>query len=215
MTKHVILVTGASSGFGLMTARALAQAGHIVYASMRETQGRNAPQVAAVVHWAAGRRADLRTVELDVQSDASSEAAIALILANAGRLDVIVHNAGHLMFGPAEAFTPDQYIQQYDVNVLGAQRVNPRRAARSCGASRARACWSGSAHPRRAAARRRFLAPYFAAKAAMDALAGLLFHRACAMGHRDHDHGAGCLHQGDQPLRPFRRSGGHHARRRI
>jgi NAD(P)-dependent dehydrogenase (short-subunit alcohol dehydrogenase family) len=44
MTKHVILVTGASSGFGLMTARALAQAGHIIYASMRETQGRNAPQ---------------------------------------------------------------------------------------------------------------------------------------------------------------------------
>ena len=40
MTKHVILVTGASSGFGLMTARALAEAGHIVYASMRETRDR-------------------------------------------------------------------------------------------------------------------------------------------------------------------------------
>jgi NAD(P)-dependent dehydrogenase (short-subunit alcohol dehydrogenase family) len=151
MTKYVILVTGASSGFGLMTARALAQAGHIVYASMRETQGRNAPQVAAVAEWAAGQQADLRTVELDVQSDASSEAAIAHILADAGRLDVIVHNAGHMMFGPAEAFTPDQYIEQYDVNVLGAQRVNVPRC-RSC-ASRATASWSGSARPRRAAAR--------------------------------------------------------------
>jgi NAD(P)-dependent dehydrogenase (short-subunit alcohol dehydrogenase family) len=77
MTKSVILVTGASSGFGLMTARALAEAGHTVYASMRDTQGRNAPQVVAVAEWAAERKADLRTVELDVQSDASSEAAVA------------------------------------------------------------------------------------------------------------------------------------------
>jgi NAD(P)-dependent dehydrogenase (short-subunit alcohol dehydrogenase family) len=46
MSKQVILVTGASSGFGLMTAKALAQAGYTVYASMRETEGRNAPQVA-------------------------------------------------------------------------------------------------------------------------------------------------------------------------
>src|SRR5882762_5392468 len=105
MSKQVILVTGASSGFGLMTVRALAQAGHTVYASMRETRGRNAPQVAAVGDWAAEQQVDLRTVELDVQSDASSEAAIAHILADAGRLDVIVHNAGHMMFGPAEAFT--------------------------------------------------------------------------------------------------------------
>jgi NAD(P)-dependent dehydrogenase (short-subunit alcohol dehydrogenase family) len=124
MSKHVILVTGASSGFGLMTARALAQAGHTVYASMRETTGRNAPQVTAVNAWAAEQKTDLRTVELDVQSDASAEAGVAHIVADTGRLDVIVHNAGHMVFGPAEAFTPEQFIQQYDVNVLGAQRVN-------------------------------------------------------------------------------------------
>jgi NAD(P)-dependent dehydrogenase (short-subunit alcohol dehydrogenase family) len=119
---------------------------------MRETQGRNAPQVAAVADWASGQQADPRTLELDVQSDTSAEAATAHILADAGRLDVIVHNAGHMMFGPAEAFTPDQYIQQYDVNVLGAQRVN--RAALPLLRKQARACWSGSARPRRAVARR-------------------------------------------------------------
>jgi NAD(P)-dependent dehydrogenase (short-subunit alcohol dehydrogenase family) len=43
--RYVIVITGASSGFGALTARALARAGHIVYASMRETAGRNAPQV--------------------------------------------------------------------------------------------------------------------------------------------------------------------------
>ena len=44
--SSIIVVTGASSGFGLMAARALAHAGHIVYAGMRDTAGRNAPQVA-------------------------------------------------------------------------------------------------------------------------------------------------------------------------
>jgi NAD(P)-dependent dehydrogenase (short-subunit alcohol dehydrogenase family) len=124
MSKSVILVTGASSGFGLMTAKSLAQAGHTVYASMRETNGRNAPQVAAIARWAAEQKVDLRTVELDVQSDVSADAGVAHLIADAGRLDVIVHNAGHMVFGPAEAFTPEQLSQQYDVNVLGTQRVN-------------------------------------------------------------------------------------------
>jgi NAD(P)-dependent dehydrogenase (short-subunit alcohol dehydrogenase family) len=169
MTKSVILVTGASSGFGLMTARALAEAGHTVYASMRDTLGRNAPQVVAVAEWAVERKADLRTVELDVQSDTSSGAAVAQILADTGRLDVIVHNAGHMMFGPAEAFTPEQYIRQYDVNVLGTQRVN--RAALPVMRSQGKGLlvWVGSSSTRGGTPP--FLAPYFAAKAAMDALA--------------------------------------------
>jgi len=52
MSKKVILITGASIGFGRLTAEALAKAGHIVYASMRETAGRNAPQVAALREFA-------------------------------------------------------------------------------------------------------------------------------------------------------------------
>jgi NAD(P)-dependent dehydrogenase (short-subunit alcohol dehydrogenase family) len=169
MSKSIILVTGASSGFGLMTAKALAEAGHTVYASMRETTGRNAPQVADVAAWAAENKADLRTVELDVQSDASADAGIAQIIADAGRLDVIVHNAGHMVFGPAEAFTPEQLIQQYDVNVLGAQRVNRAALPYLRGQHKGLLVWVGSSSTRGGAPP--FLGPYFAAKAAMDALA--------------------------------------------
>ena len=167
--SHTVLITGASSGFGLMTAKALALAGHVVYASMRETRGRNATRVADIAQWADAHRADLRTVELDVQSDASSQAAVEHVLAEAGALDVIVHNAGHMVFGPAEAFTPEQLMQQYDVNVLGTQRVNraalPHMRHRGSGLL----VWIGSSSTRGGTPP--FLAPYFAAKAAMDAVA--------------------------------------------
>lgn len=167
--SYTILVTGASSGFGLMTARALAQAGHTVYASMRETQGRNAPRVSEIAQWSKEQSVDLRTVELDVQSDSSVAAAIGSILKDGNGLDVIVHNAGHMVFGPAEAFTPEQMIQQYDVNVLGAQRVNRAALPSLRKAGRGLLVWVGSSSTRGGTPP--FLAPYFAAKAAMDSLA--------------------------------------------
>jgi NAD(P)-dependent dehydrogenase (short-subunit alcohol dehydrogenase family) len=121
--KEVIVITGASSGFGALAARTLARAGHTVYASMRETRGRNAPQVAEGQEYAAEHGVDLRAVELDVASEASAGAAIERIVTAHGRLDVVIHNAAHMVFGPAEAFTPEQFAQLYDVNVLSTQRA--------------------------------------------------------------------------------------------
>ena len=63
-------------------------------------------------------------ISVDVTSQASADAAIARILDEAGRLDVLIYNAGHMTFGPAEAFTPEQVAHLYDVNVVGTQRVN-------------------------------------------------------------------------------------------
>jgi NAD(P)-dependent dehydrogenase (short-subunit alcohol dehydrogenase family) len=121
--RKIIIITGASSGFGALTARTPAEAGHCVFASMRDTSGRNAPQVEAAAKFAKENKADLRTIELDVASQASADAAIEKIVSEHNRLDV-VHNAGHMVFGPAEAFTPEQLAELYDVNVLSTQRVN-------------------------------------------------------------------------------------------
>ena len=99
--QKVILITGASSGFGRLTAEALAKAGHSVYASMRDVAGRNAGNAAEMAEMSSRDGIDLRPVELDVQSEPSVDAAVASILAQSGRIDVIVHNAGHMMFGPA------------------------------------------------------------------------------------------------------------------
>jgi NAD(P)-dependent dehydrogenase (short-subunit alcohol dehydrogenase family) len=167
--NKIIVVTGASSGFGALAARALAHAGHTVYAGMRETIGRNAPQVAEAARYAAEHKVDLRTVELDVASDASVEAGVAQILVDAGRLDVIVHNAGHMSFGPAEAFTPEQYAQLFDINVLSTQRVNRAVLPHMRKQGQGLVVWVSSSSARGGTPP--YLAPYFAAKAAMDSLA--------------------------------------------
>lgn len=167
--QQVIVITGASSGFGALTARALAKAGHIVYATMRETTGRNAPQVAAAAQFAAENKVDLRSAEMDVASDASVNAGIAHILAEAGRIDTVIHNAGHMSFGPAEAFTPEQFAALYDINVLSAQRVNRAVLPHFRARGQALMVWVSSSSARGGTPP--YLAPYFAAKAAMDSLA--------------------------------------------
>lgn len=169
MTKQVIVITGASSGFGALTARALAKAGHTVYAGIRATQTRNAQAVADAAAFAKENGADLRTVELDVANGASVEAGIAKVIADEGRIDVIVHNAGHMSFGPAEAFTPEQFAELYDINVLSTQRVNRAVLPHMRKAGRGLVVWVSSSSTRGGTPP--YLSPYFAAKAAMDSLA--------------------------------------------
>lgn len=167
--KKVIVITGASSGFGALAARALANAGHTVYASMRETTGRNAKQVEAVKQYAAENHVDLRSVELDVASQESADAAIQQIVKETGRLDVVIHNAGHMVFGPAEAFTPEQFAELYDINVLSTQRVNRAALPELRKLRDGLVVWISSTSTRGGTPP--YLSPYFAAKAAMDALA--------------------------------------------
>jgi NAD(P)-dependent dehydrogenase (short-subunit alcohol dehydrogenase family) len=167
--NDIVLITGASSGFGALTARALADAGHTVYAGMRGTTGHNAEQVRAAADYAAEHHVDLRSIELDVTSQESVDAAVAAVVEESGRIDVLIHNAGHMVTGPAEAFLPEQLAELYDVNVLSTQRVNRAALPHLRHAGRGLVLWVSSSSVKGGTPP--YLAPYFAAKAAMDSLA--------------------------------------------
>jgi NAD(P)-dependent dehydrogenase (short-subunit alcohol dehydrogenase family) len=167
--ESVIVITGASSGFGALAARALAKAGHTVYASMRGTTGHNAAQVDEAKRFSSENNVNLRTIELDVVSEESVNTAIQKIVDDNGRLDVVIHNAGHMVFGPAEAFTPEQFAQLYDINVLSTQRVNRAALPQLRKQKQGLVIWVSSSSS--AGGTPPYLAPYFAAKAGMDAMA--------------------------------------------
>nr|WP_221380268.1 SDR family oxidoreductase [Actinoplanes polyasparticus] len=164
----VVLITGAGSGIGRLTARRLADDGHTVYASMRDVEGRNSDRAAEVAAYAAEHRVQLRTVELDVLSQESADAAVSHIVGETGHLDVVVHNAAHLYYGITEAFSPEQFLQSYDTNVVGALRVNRAALPVLRRQGQGLLLWVGSGTSRVVPP---FLSPYTAAKAAMDSLA--------------------------------------------
>jgi NAD(P)-dependent dehydrogenase (short-subunit alcohol dehydrogenase family) len=115
--SRTILITGASSGFGRDTAETLAGAGHRVFATMRDIAGRNRLPAETL------RAKRIEVLEMDVTSDASVEQGVASVLEQAGRLDVLVNNAGLGSAGISEAFTADQLRALFDVNVFGMQRT--------------------------------------------------------------------------------------------
>ena len=167
--SKVVLVTGASSGFGALTVRTLADAKHVVYAGMRDIPGRNHESAAEARAYADEHGVTLQPVEMDVSDQGSVDRAVGSVLAEGGRIDVLIHNAGHMVLGPTEAFTPEQVAEVYDTNVLSTQRVNravlPHMRQRGDGLL----VWVGSSSSRGGTPP--YLGPYFAAKAAEDALA--------------------------------------------
>src|SRR5258705_11153174 len=95
--SKTILITGTSSGFGRDTAETLHRAGHTVYASMRDAQGKNRAAAEAL------RELGIKTVELDVRDDASVEAGVKNVLAEARQTDWLVKNAATAPAGVTEA----------------------------------------------------------------------------------------------------------------
>src|SRR5690348_18367634 len=106
-----VLITGASTGFGRDAAERLARRGHRVFATMRDTAGRNAKHRAALEQLAADEHLSLRVLELDVTRDDSVSNAVDAALREAGHLDVVINNAGYAGIGVTEAYTPQQFEQ--------------------------------------------------------------------------------------------------------
>jgi NAD(P)-dependent dehydrogenase (short-subunit alcohol dehydrogenase family) len=116
--QQVALVTGASSGFGKLTAHAFAATGWRTYGALRDIDSRNADAATAL------QASGISAVELDVTNDASVEHAAKVVLDEVGAIDVLVNNAGVGAFGIQEAFTPAAVEQQLAVNVVGTLRTN-------------------------------------------------------------------------------------------
>lgn len=118
-----ILITGASSGFGELTVRALLQKGHTVAATMRESGSRNAPAAKRLRNVAAETPGTVYIFDLDVTSEPSVNQAVDQALSAMGGIDVAVNNAGWGVVGFMETVTDAQLLRQFEVNLFGVQRV--------------------------------------------------------------------------------------------
>ncbi|WPB72832.1 SDR family NAD(P)-dependent oxidoreductase [Archangium violaceum] len=115
---RVALVTGASSGFGLLTSVELARNGYTVFATMRDTTRRGALDEAACE---AG--VEVRVLRLDVTDEASISSAVDEALRSAGRIDVLVNNAGYTLDGYFEDVSTAELREQFETNVFGLAAV--------------------------------------------------------------------------------------------
>lgn len=122
--SRTIVITGCSSGFGLLAAERLAKGGDRVYATMRDIQGRNADKAKAFEHFSQEQGLDIRALELDVTSTESVNAAARTVNEESGHADVVINNAGQMFVGMTECFDENEFIRQMDINVIGVHRMH-------------------------------------------------------------------------------------------
>jgi len=114
----VTVVTGSSSGIGLATSIALARNGYLTYATMRNLAKRDSIQSIADK-----QHLRIRVVQLDVTDENSIKSAIQSILSEAGRIDLLVNNAGYVLTGAFEDIGINEIKALYETNVFGVIRV--------------------------------------------------------------------------------------------
>ena len=120
----VVLVTGASSGFGRLIAETLARKNFEVFATMRSVKGRNAAVSRELLELAQRESLALRVLQLDVTEQGSVEEALGAVASNCGGIDVLVNNAGFGITDLAETVPLAQAQRQFDVNFFGIVRMN-------------------------------------------------------------------------------------------
>ena len=116
--EKVALVTGSSSGVGLETSLALARDGYHTFASMR-----NIRKAGELEHVAKKENLSIYVIELDVDKEESIVSAIKKVVADKGRLDVLVNNAGYGQFGCVEDVSVDDFRKQFETNFFSIVRI--------------------------------------------------------------------------------------------
>ncbi len=124
MSGKVIVVTGASSGFGNLTVLELARRGHTVVATMRDIEGRNAKVRTDLIEAAMSEEHALEVLEMDVADEASVDAAIEKVVKRYGKIDALINNAGLMPVGITEAYTVADVERLFSVNFFGAVRTD-------------------------------------------------------------------------------------------
>ena len=126
LTNQVVLITGCSSGIGRALAEEFRGQKHRVFASARR------PESLVELD-----QAGFETVRLEVNDEASINAAVAAVLERAGRIDMIVNNAGYGLIAPSAELSSDELRRQLDTNVVGplalVRAVVPHMVARRAG----------------------------------------------------------------------------------
>ena len=168
MDRNIVVITGAATGFGRLTAELLARSGHTVYAGMRDVRRENRADVLALQALRRDEGIDIHAIELNVLQEESCRAAADLVLAQQGRVDVVINNAAILVVGLTEAFRAEQFLEVFNTNAVGWVRVNQAflpimRRQRSGLVVSISSSTARMVDP--------FIGPYAASKAAADVLA--------------------------------------------
>lgn len=116
--QKVSLVTGSSSGIGLEAALALAKDGYHTFASMRDTS-----KAGELENAAKKENLPIEVIELDVDKEESIVSAVKKVMNSAGRLDVLVNNAGYGQFGCTEDVSVDDFRKQFETNFFSVVRI--------------------------------------------------------------------------------------------
>jgi NAD(P)-dependent dehydrogenase (short-subunit alcohol dehydrogenase family) len=116
--SKVVFITGTNSGFGWLTANTLANLGHKVYATMRDTKGKNEAKAIQL-----GNVENIIVLDVEITNDDSVKAAIKTVIDKEGKIDVVVNNAGYYANGVAESFSVNDVKEMFDVHVTSTWRT--------------------------------------------------------------------------------------------
>lgn len=113
MSKKIVLITGTNSGFGWLAANSIAALGHQVYATMRDTKGKNAEKAEAL-----SKVENVNVLDVNLTDETSVKSAVESIISKEGKIDVLINNAGFSRNGVAESFTTADLQEMLDINVI-------------------------------------------------------------------------------------------------